>query len=265
MSIEIPAVLYKYRADKGNTERILRERSVWLSNAEQMNDPFECAIEPSAAAWAEMELEAHTKDVNDMLTFLRQFPDKTRVEDVCSTFHSPADMLKNVGIFSLSAIVTSPTMWAHYGEDGRGIAFGFFTQPATKLFSWEHVIRVEYHDEPIGISEGQFWAGSHLSFNGGVAVARSTLSLEDPTVRRVLGTKSTSWSYEHEWRYVELAPGEYAWPGPLVQVVFGWACPEPTIDRYRRLAEEFIDNPYQLLALREDVSTKRLVLESLHG
>lgn len=263
MSIEIPAILYKYRLDNENTESIFRDRAVWLSTAEQLNDPFECVIEPAAAAWARKELEAHTKDINDTLAFLRQFPDKTGVGEVSSVFQSPAAMLKDVGIFSLSADVTSSTMWTHYGDRGRGLALGFLTHPDSKLFSWTHVIRVEYDDEPVGISEAQFWAGSHLSFKEGVASARTKLSLDDPTVRRVIGTKSTSWSYEKEWRYVELSSGSFEWPAPLVQLVFGWACPQATINKYRRLAEEYIDHPTQLLVVHEDAATKQLSLEAL--
>jgi hypothetical protein len=44
-------ILYKYREDNEFTEQIFSKKKVWLSNAEMLNDPFECTITEIAGAW----------------------------------------------------------------------------------------------------------------------------------------------------------------------------------------------------------------------
>lgn len=46
-------ILYKYRTDSPFTEKIFTEKKVWLSNAEGLNDPFECTIQEIAHEWIE--------------------------------------------------------------------------------------------------------------------------------------------------------------------------------------------------------------------
>jgi len=44
-------ILYKYRGISEYTNKIFTEKAVWLSNAEGLNDPFECSIEKIAKCW----------------------------------------------------------------------------------------------------------------------------------------------------------------------------------------------------------------------
>ncbi len=45
--------LYKYRADNKYTEKVFTEQKIWLSNAKDLNDPFECKITEIAKEWVE--------------------------------------------------------------------------------------------------------------------------------------------------------------------------------------------------------------------
>ena len=49
-------ILYKYRSISSNTEKIFTDKKVWLSNAEGLNDPFECSIQEIAKEWIDKKV-----------------------------------------------------------------------------------------------------------------------------------------------------------------------------------------------------------------
>lgn len=262
-SIEIPPFLYKYREDNDYTEKIFTSQQVWLSNAEELNDPFECEFEESAAVWADEIQCSHSKD--DIVTweFLKSISAEKHIKKVLKDIKSPAELLKKVGIFSLSEDATNPTMWAHYGANGKGLVIGFMTLPGSKLFSWSNVLRVEYSDKPVGITNGEFWTNIRSHLENGVATIKAALNFEDRTVRRVIATKSTQWSYEKEWRYIEPERGCYKWPGPLVQIIFGWAASKTTINKFIQLAKNHIEWPCKYFIITTDRNSKQLLLRPI--
>ena len=50
-------IFYKYRNDSKYTEEIFTSGNVWLSTAEQLNDPFECSIQEVAAEWIDEKVK----------------------------------------------------------------------------------------------------------------------------------------------------------------------------------------------------------------
>lgn len=49
-------ILYKYRGNSDNTDKIFADRKIWLSNAAGLNDPFECTIQEIAKDWIEKQV-----------------------------------------------------------------------------------------------------------------------------------------------------------------------------------------------------------------
>jgi hypothetical protein len=52
-------ILYKYRGNSTNTDKIFTDKKVWLSNAAGLNDPFECSIQEIAKDW----IDEHVKEM----------------------------------------------------------------------------------------------------------------------------------------------------------------------------------------------------------
>lgn len=49
-------ILYKYRGNSSNTDKIFTDKKVWLSNAAGLNDPFECTIQEIAKEWIDKQV-----------------------------------------------------------------------------------------------------------------------------------------------------------------------------------------------------------------
>lgn len=55
--------------------------------------------------------------------------------------------LSLVGVFSLSETCSNELMWAHYGDNHKGIVFGFNTSGDCKLASTRNCLPVNYAKE----------------------------------------------------------------------------------------------------------------------
>lgn len=190
-------------------------------------------------------LKAHgdiEKTYGEMRKFIKS---KTGVfpSDFESTFKEFDKQLNNVGIFSLSSNPLQQLMWAHYANESRGIAIGFEAKEGSKLEDPKHCLQVQYSDDVPAFTGGELKVKtSYLIGPGGIRHERK-IAFDDPTFQSAMSTKSVSWSYESEWRYVEEAPGEYDHPGPLSEVVFGLRCSEEVVGKYIRLATDNIATP----------------------
>ena len=113
-------------------------------------------------------------------------------------------------------------------------------------------LRVRYSDQ-IPCFGGDGFINETMLFAdpGGHKRFESRIGWGDVTLRRALSTKATCWRYEQEWRYVERDGGRlYPYPGPLVEIVFGFRCPDADRERYKRLASEHLANDVRLYEMR---------------
>lgn len=259
-------MLYKYRGNSENTDKIFTEQKVWLSNAKGLNDPFECTIQEIAEDYIKEQVkigkEAH------LIGFiheakLRPDPSKTailkkirkavslddkhvilqkaylkyagiKITNPIDTFKNFDKQLQNVGIFSLSEDPINELMWAHYGEQHCGIAIGFSNTLKTVLNDKEKCLKVSYSDElPTFDSEG-FLMETTVYSNG---TNLQKIALNDPTFRKAITTKSKSWSYEKEWRYIEENAGSYPLPGKISEIIFGLRVESEMESKYRKLVK----------------------------
>lgn len=94
---------------------------------------------------------------------------------------------QEVGVLSLAKYPTNQAMWAHYGNQHQGFLIGFrtsdkfFDRRRTKGDDFFHLRRVHYLDRTF-----------------------DNVSFVNLTGNNIFFTKGTDWSYEHEWRMLEL-------------------------------------------------------------
>jgi tetratricopeptide (TPR) repeat protein len=168
------------------------------------------------------------------------------------------DQLLQTGIFSLSAIPDHPLMWAHYGNDHRGVCFGFAVDEGSKLADPKHCLPIIYSDElPTMDPKGPKIT---LELRVGVAGVVSTqrVAFDDPTYQRVVTTKPTAWSYEAEFRYIEETGGPRPWPGRLAECTFGIRCTDERRQHYVALLERHAVGEVMLFEMRKVRGTNRL-------
>jgi hypothetical protein len=303
----LAVTLYKYRQDNTYTEQIFSTRQVWLSTADQLNDPFECTIHDIASDWIREKVRklkaGHVegffvglaqarsrgelvfgKPVDELLKMLppiKQESDFDRKYELFRQLHKklsggelsrPGEafdtleaQLQAVGIFSLSELPDHPLMWAHYGDQHKGIAIGFHaTAPGSKLSDPEHCLKVNYSDSvPVLEAAGGLRLRSSMYLGDSGPYFKQNLSFNDSALQAAISTKSTSWSYEQEWRYVEEAGGHQPWPGTITEVIFGLKCPWPRRMHYFTLAAEYVPNPvsyYEIVKVPNTNSVRRRLL-----
>jgi hypothetical protein len=274
MTASSPHILYKYRNDSEYTEKILSERKVWLSTAENLNDPLECRtgtipIDVKQKIIHEMEayqilgmyvlspenrgqetlMSLDARETRQWFKRLKKLPHKRALKAVYSLleehglrpskpqqfFVKLEKQLNEVGIFSLSETVESELMWSHYADSHRGIALGFERREDNRLGDQTHTIPVTYSERKPDFDQNFRQVVSITVDNTGAAKSESNVAFDDPMFRQFISTKTPPWSYEKEWRYVEPKSGLYDHPGSLVHVVYGLKLSMERRNYYRAL------------------------------
>jgi hypothetical protein len=287
-------ILFKYRNLSEYTEKLFSEKSVWLSNAAGLNDPFECNIQEIAKDWITKQVQigkehqlkglylARKMSLADGSTFFgvnkhetnkffKKLEKKRDLESKYNFYRSfrkeatgyyppnPLDMFKgfdkqlnNVGIFSLSEDSENQLLWAHYAQDSTGICLGFDVEENSKLSDPKHCLKVNYSDILPAFNRDGFLTEAEFYIDEmGMATSKSKISFEDPTFKLAISTKPSIWKYEKEWRYVEEISGKFPFPSTLNQIVFGLRCSKESREKYRGLAEKYLENPvhfYEIVA-----------------
>ncbi len=188
--------------------------------------------------------------------------------DVRKTLYRMDAQLTEIGIFSLSKNAIQDLMWAHYGGNHYGVCFGFKRAPGSKLADPNHCLPVLYSDNlPEMADDGlQTRLAIAVDERGQPYTSSLKVAFEDKTFQRVISTKSISWAYEEEVRYVEPYSGLCDLPGPLVEVIFGLRCTMERQNFYIDLLREHTANEVRLFKIKKrdgGNSLERVELESL--
>lgn len=154
-----------------------------------------------------------------------------------------ADIVKNVGIFSLSETCESELMWGHYADGGKGIAIGFDIRDDKGLTHNSLCLKVNYSNEPIVLKdEIKPMLAMTIGENGNPLFFQAP-AFDDPFLKAVMSTKNRTWEYEKEWRCVEQMAGLKTIVSPITEVVFGIKCPQDIREKYIALAREYLHDP----------------------
>jgi hypothetical protein len=272
-------IFYKYRNNSEYTDKIFIDKKIWLSNAEGLNDPFECTISEIANDWIEAEVKKMKGAQLSGFVFgaIQSISNKSLFYNL-----APKQTKEFLGKFSQKSFDSQYRTYREFVKRKLGIepsdpeeTFKNFDKQLSSagIFSlsesddnelmWAH-----YADSSKGIALGfERVKGSKLdneenfirvnytnkrpTFGGeGFKVKifmvsqgknLQQISFNDDTFRNAISTKTTIWDYEKEWRYIEEKSGSYPYPGKLKEVIFGLKCPQSIRAHY----VELIKNTFQ--------------------
>lgn len=149
------------------------------------------------------------------------------------------DILRNVGIFSLSETCDNELMWGHYADGGNGIAIGFNIQDKSSITPNSLCLKVNYTNEPLVLKDRIKPILAFTVDENGNQLFFQTAAFDDPFLKTVMSTKNTTWEYEKEWRCVEQIQGLKTIICPITEVVFGLKCPLNIRKKYIALANKY--------------------------
>lgn len=200
------------------------------------------------AALASDDLEAKYDGIHDFVKAAQGRP----LSDCRLLYRKIDNQLTKIGIFSMSAEPVQALMWAHYGQDHRGLNLGFRATIGSKLANPEHCLPVVYSDDlptvpSTGLQTVMSFAADEL---GRLYTASVKVAFSDPTLQRVVTTKPTDWAYEQEYRYIEGFGGTVPWPGELAECTFGLRCPDERRRHYIELLRKNVSNNVDLFEVR---------------
>jgi hypothetical protein len=112
------------------------------------------------------------------------------------------------GILSLALRYDCPLMWSHYGDQHRGICFGYSVPPG----------------HAPGLHRVHYGGSRHVLASDVVAMLNGDANARRRVDEGVLLRKAYSWRYEKEWRLIG-KQGLSNSPLELEEVVFGLRCP----------------------------------------
>lgn len=205
--------LFKYfHPDRSD---ILRNGAIRFSSPKVLNDPFELkpyisAIAPQGHMFSNIdellpkifkeEYEKLPAEFRARITFPTYLSlGYARLPDAMVEIESVADMMlpmlrdtlskkieEFIGILCLTETPTNLLMWAHYADSHQGFVVEFdpnspfFDQRVSPEDEFRHIRKVHYHDE------------------------RPALKLSEIEDFSPFLTKGSDWSYENEWRMLDL-------------------------------------------------------------
>jgi len=209
----IKRFLYKYGSFEGDRrnylKEILLEGKIFFSNPYRFNDPFDCRPRLEIGTSSE-DREQARKEIFRILC--ERFPQATkqqnrqeadlvfsRIENYYNNLSNQyEDLLKDYGVYCLSASCENLLMWAHYGAGHTGYCLEF------------------------NASEGSFFSNAfEVHYQKDYPVINPFLSDPERGKKAIL-TKSLDWAYEKEWRLTSSEHGSMDFPSrDLAGVIFG--------------------------------------------
>ena len=113
--------LYKYVRFHDYSLDILKNKRIWCSTGETLNDPFEFSFHLS-----EMHINGFPIDAVSLETAIRD--------------------MKQLRVLSLSEINDNILMWSHYSESHTGFCIEFERTDSNELGNWDYCMPVLYDD-----------------------------------------------------------------------------------------------------------------------
>lgn len=216
--------LYKYRSFSENTDKIIKNTSLYLSPIEKFNDPFDSKLSYKQCYTTE-EIQKYWE------VFLRDKEPKTTVEQAMENYGISEkfverqnllrkDLETEIGVLSLSKTSTSILMWSHYANNHTGLVFEFEPKYATSCLA--KPIKVDYE----------------ISYDVLSYVVERKVR-EEQYIKELL-TKFVDWSYEKEYRVIEINfQGEKEFhKDELKSIIFGLKAKTTDMDNMIKLCHE---------------------------
>ncbi|MBA2858331.1 hypothetical protein HNP93_001032 [Methanococcus maripaludis] len=227
----MPEKLYRYRPIKNKFLKELKNGNIWISSADNLNDPFECMYKIGSSAFLEIYAKAHGIAPSPEI--------KIETENICRSLlendKSIESLKKSTYICCFSEFNDSKLMWSHYADGHKGFCIEYdFKNEQTE----EELI---YSLFPIIYREELFDLVPHLLRNDN----------PNPLIEIYLAMfKEISWSYEHEWRIIFPEHFEYGSgpkKGPVITAIYmGSNITESNKKKLIKIAKEKDIHIYQM-------------------
>jgi len=182
---DAPPILYKYRNWKDcYNKKTLTDKAIYFASPDSFNDPFDTNIKGSYSNLSNFEKD---ELIDGILNYAKDIP----IEEI-KTFaqipgfweHQALAQIKIirgiVGIFCLSAIWDSITMWSHYSNSHTGYCIGFKSR--------------NLHYKKCGLL-------SKVEYVNDYPIIKSTFG-SNQTVLDQMTHKSIHWAQEKEFRFI---------------------------------------------------------------
>jgi hypothetical protein len=184
--MSLPPRLYKYQSCNDYSLQNLEHHSLWFSKPETFNDPFDCDINFRI-------VDVIDENVKAMVTRVGGTSGKSISSDgavkmaLATTEIVKKKQWAEIGVACFTEESENILMWSHYADNHRGFCLEFDTNYYPfKPFKTETVIKINYAD-----------SYPALSLND---IPQKILSQSISLPKILLGTKSSHWCYEKEWR-----------------------------------------------------------------
>jgi len=202
-------LLYKYRApvdfkniDDCYTARLLNTAQLFFARPSSFNDPYEGHIELDFSAPKEKAEISHMRvlrernrqsDIRTETLAQTWVQVKRNVDSQLKLIASKGfdferyydDMVDQRGVLALSEDKNNLLMWAHYGEEHKGLCLGF---------DWKRT---------------ELPKAQQVAYNSTYRTVDYWSYTEDELAGIACTQKSMEWAYEREWRSISLSEYEY--------------------------------------------------------
>lgn len=175
-----PAKIYRYMRFDDFWERNVFEGQVYLSEANNLNDPFDCLVYIDHKLYTEFVFQKACKMFpKTNRTVLRRTVKESINEKVDNYLYN---MRKEIRVACFTENNTSPLMWAHYADSHKGFCLEYDLTKLPEGYRYG-ILPVVYSDERYDATES--------------VIAHNKNLVENPFY-----FKSSHWEYEKEWRMV---------------------------------------------------------------
>ncbi len=215
--MELPEKVYKYRVWKnGSHKNLLLYNELYMASPKDINDPFDCRIPPN---FKNLTVKEKDNYINDLA--IKQFHEieqkglnlENVIKDLEKRMDNPEKFQKEAekyifelqdkyyGILSLSKRWNGILLWTHYSDCHKGFCVGFSTEKLWKT--------------------GLFGKAALVEYDKIFPEIKPTVSKDKIDVAKKAfvqtHTKSEDWTYEEEFRFVNVYfPNE---PKPFERIV----------------------------------------------
>lgn len=195
--------LYKYRELNDFTRESLKENYFWAPSKETLNDPCECYY--STESYDKIMAVTALLNINESRSALNK------------SFVNVQEMVKGLGIFSLSKSYNISSLWASYAKDHTGICIEYNLEDLIgKNNGLYQYFDVMYSDTPpdIGVEDIN----------------------NDTLLQKMIGTKHFDWDKEQEFRIVCDNQGKNHHRSDAIRsIIFGLKTPDASKNELMKL------------------------------
>ena len=251
-----PRYFYKYgRVDDEricHTKRIFEANEMYFSTIDQFNDPFDCShvlrlsgIYKEVQEYFEKISKKNKPDLNrkERRKLVKQIMKQCKSSNGSVSFEGhPEEIMKintnKWGMYCLSETCDNIQMWAHYADGHRGFCLEFLNDEGNPFFV----------PAPSG-AKVKNMAPLKVQYSDQFPIINRVSDDSDAVAKKALLTKASGWSYEKEWRMVDLSGSGRRIFSPhfLKSVIFGFKMS----DDHKRLIRKWCGSRDPAITFRE--------------